>query len=252
MHTNSQPHLFVFPLAQLAAAFALGVLMGHGFILPLGVVTQAALVCTSLAIAAHFRRKPRLATVLVTSTFLLLGTTLATLEKQDVASGGVKHLLDSGEVQVAQPVEVTGVLQREPERAHERRYLNLRVERVRARGFEKEASGTIALLVVVPEKSIEQEFNQLELSYGARIRVMTALDRMDKFRNPGVSSFTEYLDRKGYDATGFVKSPLLIERLENESVFLPLAWVYKWRSRLQIEIDSRFSNETAGDRKSVV
>jgi competence protein ComEC len=75
---------------------------------------------------------------------------------------------------------------------------------------------------------------------------MTALERSDSFRNPGVSSFTEYLDRKGYDATGFVKSPLLIERLENVPVFLPLAWLYEWRRSLQSEIDSRFSTETAG------
>ena len=68
----------------------------------------------------------------------------------------------------------------------------------------------------------------------------------DSFRNPGVSSFTEYLDRKGYDATGFIKSPLLVERLENERVFLPLAWLYEWRRKLQGEIDSRFSRETAG------
>ncbi|MGH9928296.1 MAG: ComEC/Rec2 family competence protein, partial [Pyrinomonadaceae bacterium] len=49
----------------------------------------------------------------------------------------------------------------------------------------------------------------------------------------------------GYDATGFVKSPLLIERLENERVFLPLAWLYEWRRKLQTEIDSRFTKDTA-------
>ncbi|HUS10347.1 MAG TPA: ComEC/Rec2 family competence protein, partial [Pyrinomonadaceae bacterium] len=49
-----------------------------------------------------------------------------------------------------------------------------------------------------------------------------------------------------YDATAFLKSPLLIERLENEWVLLPLAWVYEWRRRLQMQIDSRFSQETAG------
>ena len=75
---------------------------------------------------------------------------------------------------------------------------------------------------------------------------MTSLERADNFRNPGVSSFTEYLDRKGYDATGFVRSPLLIERLNNTRVFLPLAWVYEWRRRLQMEIDSRFARDTAG------
>jgi len=102
------------------------------------------------------------------------------------------------------------------------------------------------LLAPVSGTQAEQEFTELDLRYGARIRVMTMLERSDSFRNPGVSSFTEYLDRKGYDATGFVKSPLLIERLNNQRVFLPLAWLYEWRRNLQAEIDSRFANDTAG------
>src|SRR2546421_9959723 len=105
---------------------------------------------------------------------------------------------------------------------------------------------SVVLLAPISSKSIEQEFAELDLRYGARIRVMTRLERSDSFRNRGVSSFTEYLDRKGYDATGFVKSPLLIERLENTRVLLPLAWLYEWRRNLQAEIDSRFSKETAG------
>ena len=36
----------------------------------------------------------------------------------------------------------------------------------------------------------------LELRYGARIRVMTALKRADNFRNPG-GRLHEYLERKG-------------------------------------------------------
>src|SRR3989440_9170525 len=105
---------------------------------------------------------------------------------------------------------------------------------------------SVVLLAPISSKSIEQEFAELDLRYGARIRVMTRLERSDSFRNPGVSSFTEYLDRKGYDATGFVKSPLLSERLENTRVDLPLAWLYEWRRNLQAAIDSRFSSETAG------
>src|SRR5215210_7981367 len=75
---------------------------------------------------------------------------------------------------------------------------------------------------------------------------MTKLDREDDFRNPGVSQFTEYLERKGYDATGTIKSPLLLERMDDERVFLPLAWVYSWHGRLQKEFRHEFSAETAG------
>jgi len=75
---------------------------------------------------------------------------------------------------------------------------------------------------------------------------MTTLDRDENFRNPGVMPFTEYLEREGYEATGVVKSPLLIERLDDEVVFLPLAWIYEWREQLQREFAATFSAETAG------
>jgi competence protein ComEC len=98
----------------------------------------------------------------------------------------------------------------------------------------------------VTQKESEQDLAGLDLHYGASLRLMTRLERADSFRNPGVASFTEYLDRQGYDATAIVKSPLLIERLENERVLLPLSWLYEWRHKVQTEIHSHFSNETAG------
>jgi len=53
--------------------------------------------------------------------------------------------------------------------------------------------------------AILDEYLDLELHYGARIRVMTTLDRSDKYRNPGVSTLTEYLDREGYGRDGIRK-----------------------------------------------
>ncbi|MDQ5844575.1 MAG: ComEC/Rec2 family competence protein, partial [Acidobacteriota bacterium] len=150
-----------------------------------------------------------------------------------------------GSIAVGEPIEITGVLEREPEVARQRLYLTLRVERIRVKGAEREASGVVALLAT-PSSSNRNELQRLELRYGVRIRAMTTLERSDNFRNPGVSSFTEYLDRKGYDAGGFLKSLLLIERLDDERILLPLAWLYEWRRKLQAEIDSRFSNDTAG------
>jgi len=177
---------------------------------------------------------------------LVLGSLLAATEKSKVPTNQLRRLLTEGTIAVGEPVELTGVLERDPELAPERSYILLRVEILRLKAVEREASGEVLLLAPVSSKSIEQEFDRLDLRYGARIRVMTTLERTDSFRNPGVSSFTEYLDRKGYDATGFIKSPLLIERLGNERVLLPIAWLYEWRRNLQREIDNRFLKETAG------
>lgn len=234
------------PLAQLAAAFALGVLGAVYFVGPLSRLISIAAFTTLLAFTALLRKNMSVATLFVTVATLFLGSSLATIEKNKVPANQLRRLIGEGTILVGEPVELTGVLERDPELAPERMYLFLRVQRLRLNQTEQDVSGEVLLLAPVSGKSIQQEFDQLDLRYGSRIRMMTMLERTDSFRNPGVSSFTEYLDRKGYDATGFVKSPLLIERLENERVFLPLAWLYEWRRKLQVEIDSRFSNETAG------
>jgi competence protein ComEC len=251
------------PLAQLASVFALGILGAHYFVVPLSLLLSIAALTTLGAATTLLkkqidrksqlsdRQSPSVTTTFVMLAMLLLGWSLAAIEKNKIPANQLKRLLNEatitpGEtIALGKPVELTGVLERDPEVAPERLYLFLRVQKLRFRETERDVSGEVLLLAPVSGKPMQREFDQLELRYGARIRVMTILERADTFRNPGVSSFTEYLDRKGYDATGFVKSPLLIERLENEPVFLPLAWLYEWRSKLQEEIDSRFSTDTA-------
>lgn len=234
------------PLALLAAAFGLGIL-GATYLpwQPRPLMFFAALIALTVSFPL-LRTQLRFATVLLMIAACLGGASLASVEKTGVPVNQIKRLLNEGVISVGEPVEVTGVLEREPEIAPERIYLTLRVERIRLKANETKASGAVMLMASIPTKSIAEEFERLDLRYGARIRVMTELERSDNFRNPGVSSFTEYLDRKGYDATGLIKSPLLVERLQNTRVFAPLALLYEWRRLLQTEIDTRFSRETAG------
>lgn len=233
------------PLAQLATAFALGVLGAQYLAASILVLCMVTAVIIAFAIAVLVFGSQRAATCLVTIAMFLTAFAVATQYSQ-VPKNQLRSLLDSGAIVAGEPVELTGVLERDPEVAPQRLYLQLHVERISAKRTEREISGAVLMLAPVPSAASKQEFEQLELRYGARIRLMTLLERSDAFRNPGVSSFTEFLDRKGYDATGFIKSPLLVERLDDERVFLPLALLYQWRTRLQAEIDSRFSTETAG------
>ena len=143
-------------------------------------------------------------------------------------------------------MELTGTLQQQPEAAPQSFYLTLSVQRLTWKGKEQTTVGTVSLLLPVSGPVAEAEYQKLDLRYGARIRTMTTLRRADTFRNPGVSSFTEYLDRKGFAAAAFVKSPQLIERLDDDQVLLPLAWLYSWRQRLQQQISATFEPETAG------
>jgi competence protein ComEC len=230
---------------MLAAAFAAGIVAAHFLPIPLILMLTGGALST-LAALSTLSRNNNLATAFVTFAVFCSAGILAATEKRSVPQNQLKLLLDKGVIVAGDPVELTGVIDGPPESGPESLYLTLRVQKVRGKDVSRRALGVVQLLAQVPDENRHKEFDSLELRYGARINVMVRLDRSDDFRNPGVSSFTEYLDRKGYDATGVIKSPLLIERLDDERVFLPLAWLYQWRQRLEEKIQSHFSLETAG------
>jgi len=113
---------------------------------------------------------------------------------------------------------LTGVLEGPPEHSQDRVYLSLRLED----GF----AGSVFLVA-----ESEQKKRTADLRYGTRIRVTAKLMRTDDYRNPGVSSLSEYLDRNGYAGMGMIKGDIV--RLDQAKVFPPLAWLYAWRERLQ-------------------
>ena len=234
------------PLAHLATACAVGIVLAHFIAPPLTALLVLSALTSMLALACLLKHHTGLATAFITIAFVLAGSCLTLIQDNSVAADRLKRLLDNRELVSGEPVELTGVLERSPEFAPASVFLTLQVVRLRSKGTERKVSGTVVLFTPVQGQEIKDEYDKLALRYGARIRVMTALKRTDYHRNPGVSSFTEYLERKGYDATGFVKSPLLIERLDDERVFLPLAWLYDWRQELEDQIKSRFSLQTAG------
>ncbi len=233
----------LFPLAQLSAAFSAGILLSN-ISVPAPLFIGCAVLSTFGCFTFLICKRPLLATVSLFLAFTGCGATLALLELRSPESTRVKRLLDDALVKPGQPVEITGVLQRNPETSWDSVYLTFRVEQISINGSDQQATGVVSL--VAPAPTDRQSLEELQVRYGARVRVMTVLERTNKFRNPGVFTFTEYLDRKGYDASASIKSLRLIERLDDERVFLPLAWVYDWRNHLQKQIDKRFSPDTAG------
>jgi len=238
------------PLFAVAIATSSGILIGHYFapqsrsILMISFALSVGVALLSIALRPD--RKLSAVSSFVITTFFCTGIVLSVLENRPMARYRLARMYDEGLISRGEPVEVTGTLQGQPEAAPDSFYLNLRAESIRFKGSEHRATGTVLLLAHARDERVREEYDAIELRHGARVRVMTTLDRDEDFRNPGASSFTEYLERKGYDATGVVKSPLLIERLDDERVFLPLAWIYEWRQRLETEFSKNFSRETAG------
>ncbi len=226
------PHRSLFsqhPLAQLAVAFAVGICTADSFSVRLGI--SLGVVCSVLALIFLLKKRLQVAGIVLLATFFFTGVVLAELERRSNGSSGIRNLVE-------QPCTLTGWLDGPPEFARDRVYLSLRVE--------GPTPGRVSLLAPLRNAATGYAFRELQLRYGTRIRVTTTLDRDGGYRNPGVSTFAEFLDRNGYDASGIIKGPAAIMRLEDTGVFPPLAWLYDWRARLQQQIDARFAPETAG------
>ena len=219
------------PLAQLAVAFCVGICAANYFPTQLNVLWIAGVVCTAAVVLALVKRRLSIAGVGLLMAFGVAGAMLANQERR-IGSSELEQFF-------GRQVVVTGVLTRPPESGRDRFYLTLSVERLDEEGSSRTGSGVISLLAPF-------QYQNLELRYGTRIRVVTKLSRTDNFQNPGVSPLSEYLDRKGFDATGVIKNASAIARLGEAPVFAPLSLLYSWREKLQHAIHLRFDPETAG------
>ncbi len=242
-----QPSCARHPLIVLAVLFACGIFAAQ-FVgaQSLIVCLPCGFLCFALAVLCLARRKEKLVLSIVALAFFCAGMTIALVEKESAIDGRIRKLYANGAIASGDPLEVTGVIERTPEAAPDEFYLTLRVEALRWKKKEQKVRGLVQLIAPVRDVETRARYEALELRYGARVRVMTLLRREERFRNPGVASALASLDRRGFDAVGLIKSPLLIERLDDERVFLPLALLYEWQQRLLGEIDGKFSAETAG------
>ena len=244
-----KPHARLFshyPLMQLAVAYSAGVLAPNVFTLSRSIPLSLCAASSLLASAALFGKRLTVTGVALISAMFFAGASLAAIDRTATPPDSLKQLLANGAIDEGQPLLLTGVLGGPPEFARDRVYLLLRVESVAKRGWESKASGLVSLLATFKTVESEKEYRQLNLHYGQRILVKTSLNYVDKFRNPGISTLTEYLERKGYDATGIVKEPESIATIGETRIFKPLVWLYRWREKVQFAIDQSFSQETSG------
>src|SRR5437660_7808199 len=227
------------PLVVLALSLAIGIFVFHYFDSPKTTIAFLvfALIPLWIAAALVLRTQSSIAIALLLVAFIATGYLLALVEQGSVSPTRIVRMFERGMLGPEEPVEVTGTIQGQPESAPDGFYISVALEQIRSSTGDRPVSGRLLLLAHVGDESRRNDYDSLQLRHGARIRVMTLLDRDEDYRNPGVSPYMEYIERKGYDATGIFKSPLLIERLEDARVFLPLAWLYEWRQHLEQKFD---------------
>ncbi|HEV2706571.1 MAG TPA: ComEC/Rec2 family competence protein [Pyrinomonadaceae bacterium] len=243
-----RPSYSLLPLFLLASAFAAGILCERLAAPPLAPTLLCGLSAALASLLSFFRRNRRAATntTLVIVAFACAGAGLSAVERRSVGEERLRRFYEDGRIEEGAPVELTGVLVRPPEVAPDGLALRLRVERLRHRGEERACTGAVELFAPARDARARAEYEALELRRGARLRVLVVLARAERFRNPGVAQWSEFLERRELDAGGTIKSALLVERLDDERVALPLVWLDAQRARLIGSARKLFSVETAG------
>lgn len=229
------------PLFTLACCFALGIALGRYS----AVSFQVSLIlAASFGITAAFVSRTSVAAILICFAFLSAGAAAYRADQLSISPDRLRVLYDSGAIASRTPVEVEGVAAAAPEPAIGGAFITMDADTLLLKGAERQVSGRVRLFVA---SSSQDGIDALsDLRYGSRIRVLCRLEREDKFRDPGIRNTRDAFDGMGIDATATVRSPLLVERIADESVFLPIAWTYDVRGRLIRSFQANLRPETAG------
>jgi competence protein ComEC len=226
----------------LAAMFAAGI--GVSSFIP---ATFPTLIsgCIVLAASAFLFANTRYATVLISASFFLGGTVVHHLHLASVTPDRIRSIYDSGRVASGESVEITGTVTGDRETAVEGFFIRVRVDSISSANTEENASGTIRLFAIVNTPQMAADYERLGLRSGTRVRIACDLNRDDGFRNPGVLSKKTVLDQQDIDATGTIKSPLLVENLgSGGSEFA--TFVFGLRERATGKFRELFSPQVAG------
>lgn len=240
---KKSPDFSLYPLLWLAASFSLGILAAKVFALDWKISLTA---CVIFAFAAALFYKTKFSTIFLALEFVLCGAFCFQIQAQTIPENRLKNLYDKNTISSGDPIEIEGVLRSKPELSVDGFFLELKAEKAIYKNETRAVSGKVRFFAIVPNEQIGNEYEQLNLQYGSKIRVACRLKREDEFLNPGVISKKEILDQKEIDATATIKSPLLVEKLGEEKTFAPLAWIYERRQELILDFKNNFSDSTAG------
>jgi competence protein ComEC len=233
----------LYPLAWLTFFFAVGIFTDKFFDFSWQIYF---VICLISAILAIVFLSNNFTIVFVCLAFTALGGLCLQVEKNSVSPNRLKILYDSEKLKSGEPIELIGVSNGKPELAVGGFFLLLKVETVVFKEVEEKVSGTVRLFLPIRDEQIAQEYEQLNIGYGTKLRVACELKREEKFQNPGGISVKEILDQQEIDATGIVKSPLLIENLGKTNTSPFFEWLAERRQNLILEFKKHFSVSTAG------
>src|SRR5215831_11974783 len=206
-----QPFLF------LTTAFVIGILTDRWLAPPFwltaamlaGLIVGAAILFCSL-------RKPG-AAIIILAGFMAAGCSVSAAVSPGARTDGLKRLMDDGQITPTEPVRLIGVLGRPPEPVPDGVLLDVSANELQVARRILRTSGSARLMLQLSGAQVKSEYNDLHLDYGAQVSILIRLEPARAFSNPGSPDFNEFLERRGYQLKGTIKSPLLIEVLKQGS-----------------------------------
>jgi competence protein ComEC len=240
------------PFLYLTTALVIGILVDRWLALSLSFTLPLIVLFVTFAIGFIMCHRHMAATLALLASFAMAGAMLARTERTSVDDLRLKRLFDTQRITPDDPVELTGTLIRPPEPAPQSRYLDLKAESLRTSDEQLAVTGNVRLMIQLEGDEVKREFDAKALDYGSRVRVLVRLERARSYSNPGSPDFTDFLERRGYDLKGVIKSPLLIEVLDRAPVNRARAWLYHLRLGMMDAMDARFSPRVAGTLKAML
>ncbi len=242
-HENSAKDFTFYPLLWLAAVFAAGILAAALFTFDWKISVAASLF---FAVSSVFLLKNKISVHLIFLAFFAAGALVWQTENRPLPENRIKKIYDDSRLESNSPVEIEGVVRAEPELSVGGMFLLIDAEKLNFNDETRQISGVVKLFAPVSDRDNAEDYTRLNLHYGSQIRFSCRLQREDNYQNPGVISFKEALDQQGIDASGMIKSALLVEKIGESKTFAPLGWIYKIRQKLILRFQRTFSVSTAG------
>lgn len=240
---TSSPDFTLYPLFWLSVCFAIGILIAKLFAFDWQITF---VFCCSFAAFSLLYIRNKKNVIFLSVAFIAAGALFFQVENQSDSPFRLKNLLDTNQIKSGDPIEIEGVLRGKPELTIGGFFVELETEKAIYKENEIKISGNIRLFAPLSDEEIAAEYEQIDLRYGSRVRVAGNLKRDDNYNNPGVISHKKILDDADIDATAILKSPLLVEKIGDETHFSPLAWVYQQRQNLILEFKQKFNVSTTG------
>jgi competence protein ComEC len=241
--TSKKSNFTIYPLLWLSICFATGILTANFISISW---TIYLIICLMSAILTAIFIKQKIALIFLSIAFVSVGGLHFKIENQSVSANRLKVLYDTNQINSGDPIEIVGVLQSEPELSVGGVFLLIKSNKAIYRNETREVSGNIKIFAPIQNEQNSAEYEELNLQYGSKIIVACGLNREDSFLNSGVKSRKEIIDQQEIDATGNVKSLLLIEKISDSENFSLIGAVYKFRQELIEDFRNNFNSATSG------